>query len=101
MITDGQSQDDVAESAQRLRDAHVLMFAIGVTNLIDGIIFLFSTHFSIYFVQFMNYIRLPAVHTVCSRSSHSTNSTNDSPIILHGKCVEMSFVSAYSLIRLF
>ncbi len=35
VITDGQSQDDVTESAQRLRDSHVLMFAIGVTDLID------------------------------------------------------------------
>lgn len=35
VITDGQSQDDVAEPAQRLRDAHVMVYAIGVTNLVN------------------------------------------------------------------
>lgn len=35
VVTDGQSQDDVAEPAQRLRDAHILVYAIGVTNLVN------------------------------------------------------------------
>ncbi|KAL4002319.1 von Willebrand factor type A domain family protein [Acanthocheilonema viteae] len=35
VVTDGQSQDSVAESAQQLRDAHVMMYAIGVTNLVN------------------------------------------------------------------
>lgn len=35
VVTDGQSQDDVAEPAQRLRDAHVMVYAIGVTNLVN------------------------------------------------------------------
>lgn len=35
LVTDGQSQDEVAEAAQRLRDAQVLIYAIGVTNLIN------------------------------------------------------------------
>lgn len=35
IVTDGQSQDDVAEPAQRLRDAHVMVYAIGVTNLVN------------------------------------------------------------------
>jgi len=49
VLTDGQSQDEVAEagssrsilphkktcSAQRLRDAHVLVYAIGVSNLVN------------------------------------------------------------------
>uniref|UniRef100_A0AC34GTU8 Uncharacterized protein n=1 Tax=Panagrolaimus sp. ES5 TaxID=591445 RepID=A0AC34GTU8_9BILA len=35
VITDGQSQDNVAEPAQRLRDAHVMIYAIGVTNLVN------------------------------------------------------------------
>ncbi|CAD5215314.1 unnamed protein product [Bursaphelenchus okinawaensis] len=35
VVTDGQSQDDVAEAAQRLKDAHVMVYAIGVTNLVN------------------------------------------------------------------
>nr|CAD2165253.1 unnamed protein product [Meloidogyne enterolobii] len=35
VLTDGQSQDEVAEAAQRLRDAHVLVYAIGVSNLVN------------------------------------------------------------------
>ncbi|OZC11433.1 zona pellucida-like domain protein [Onchocerca flexuosa] len=35
VVTDGQSQDSVAEEAQRLRDAHVMLYAIGVTNLVN------------------------------------------------------------------
>lgn len=35
MVTDGQSQDSVAEAAQELRDAHVMLYAIGVTNLVN------------------------------------------------------------------
>lgn len=35
IVTDGQSQDSVAESAQQLRDAHVMLYAIGVTNLVN------------------------------------------------------------------
>uniref|UniRef100_A0A183DLR0 VWFA domain-containing protein n=1 Tax=Gongylonema pulchrum TaxID=637853 RepID=A0A183DLR0_9BILA len=35
VVTDGQSQDSVAEAAQRLRDAHVMIYAIGVTNLVN------------------------------------------------------------------
>ncbi|KAM3723953.1 Cuticlin-6 [Dirofilaria immitis] len=35
VVTDGQSQDNVAEEAQRLRDAHVMLYAIGVTNLVN------------------------------------------------------------------
>ena len=35
VVTDGQSQDDVAEASQRLRDAHVMVYAIGVTNLVN------------------------------------------------------------------
>jgi hypothetical protein len=35
VVTDGQSQDDVSEPAQRLRDAHVMVYAIGVTNLVN------------------------------------------------------------------
>lgn len=35
VVTDGQSQDEVSESAQLLRDAHVMLYAIGVTNLIN------------------------------------------------------------------
>lgn len=35
VVTDGQSQDDVAEAAQQLRDAHVNIYAIGVTNLVN------------------------------------------------------------------
>lgn len=35
VVTDGQSQDSVAERAQQLRDAHVMMYAIGVTNLVN------------------------------------------------------------------
>uniref|UniRef100_A0A0R3RM22 VWFA domain-containing protein n=1 Tax=Elaeophora elaphi TaxID=1147741 RepID=A0A0R3RM22_9BILA len=35
VVTDGQSQDSVAESAQQLRNAHVMMYAIGVTNLVN------------------------------------------------------------------
>lgn len=35
LLTDGQSQDEVAEAAQRLRDSQVLIYAIGVTNLVN------------------------------------------------------------------
>ncbi|CAD6190362.1 unnamed protein product [Caenorhabditis auriculariae] len=35
VITDGQSQDDVSEPAQLLRDANVMIYAIGVTNLVN------------------------------------------------------------------
>uniref|UniRef100_A0A0N5AFP9 ZP domain-containing protein n=1 Tax=Syphacia muris TaxID=451379 RepID=A0A0N5AFP9_9BILA len=35
VLSDGQSQDDVSEPAQLLRDAHVMVYAIGVTNLIN------------------------------------------------------------------
>lgn len=35
MITDGQSQDDVSEPSQLLRDADVMVYAIGVTNLVN------------------------------------------------------------------
>lgn len=35
VVTDGQSQDEVAEAAQLLRDAHVTIFAVGVTNLVN------------------------------------------------------------------
>lgn len=34
-ITDGQSQDSVSEAAQQLRNAQVMMYAIGVTNLVN------------------------------------------------------------------
>ncbi|CAJ0941897.1 unnamed protein product, partial [Mesorhabditis belari] len=35
VVTDGQSQDDVASPSQLLRDAHILVYAIGVTNLVN------------------------------------------------------------------
>lgn len=35
VITDGQSQDDVSRPAQHLKDAQVLPYAIGVTNLVN------------------------------------------------------------------
>lgn len=35
VVTDGQSQDEVAEAAQLLKDAHVTIFAVGVTNLVN------------------------------------------------------------------
>ncbi|CAJ0578611.1 unnamed protein product, partial [Mesorhabditis spiculigera] len=35
VVTDGQSQDDVASPSQLLRDAHVLVYAVGVTNLVN------------------------------------------------------------------
>ncbi|CAJ0599868.1 unnamed protein product [Cylicocyclus nassatus] len=35
VVTDGQSQDEVAEQAQLLRDAHITVYAIGVTNLVN------------------------------------------------------------------
>uniref|UniRef100_A0A915EI39 VWFA domain-containing protein n=1 Tax=Ditylenchus dipsaci TaxID=166011 RepID=A0A915EI39_9BILA len=35
VVTDGQSQDDVSEPSQRLRDGQVLLYAIGVTNLVN------------------------------------------------------------------
>ncbi|KAI1721509.1 von willebrand factor type A domain-containing protein [Ditylenchus destructor] len=34
-VTDGQSQDDVSEPSHRLRDAQILVYAIGVTNLVN------------------------------------------------------------------
>ncbi|KAL3106120.1 hypothetical protein niasHT_027075 [Heterodera trifolii] len=35
VVTDGQSQDEVEESAKHLRDAQVMVYAIGVTNLVN------------------------------------------------------------------
>uniref|UniRef100_A0A183CA49 ZP domain-containing protein n=1 Tax=Globodera pallida TaxID=36090 RepID=A0A183CA49_GLOPA len=35
VVTDGQSQDEVEEAAQRLHDAQVMVYAIGVTNLVN------------------------------------------------------------------
>ncbi|VDK46136.1 unnamed protein product [Anisakis simplex] len=35
VVTDGQSQDPVSEISQQLRDAHILVYAIGVTNLVN------------------------------------------------------------------
>lgn len=35
VVTDGQSQDEVSEPAQVLRDAHITVYAIGVTNLVN------------------------------------------------------------------
>ncbi|PIO72013.1 zona pellucida-like domain protein [Teladorsagia circumcincta] len=35
VVTDGQSQDEVSEQAQLLRDAHIMLYAIGVTNLVN------------------------------------------------------------------
>ncbi|KIH61699.1 zona pellucida-like domain protein [Ancylostoma duodenale] len=35
VVTDGQSQDEVSEAAQLLRDAHIMLYAIGVTNLVN------------------------------------------------------------------
>lgn len=54
VVTDGQSQDDVAEPAQRLRDSHVLLYAIGVTNLVNvhqlhQVRTLLKTHFNKFF----------------------------------------------------
>ncbi|CAI4232425.1 unnamed protein product [Auanema sp. JU1783] len=35
VVTDGQSQDDVSEPSQQLREAHVMLYTIGVTNLVN------------------------------------------------------------------
>ncbi|KAL3089759.1 hypothetical protein niasHT_025249 [Heterodera trifolii] len=35
VVTDGQSQDEVEETAKRLRHAQVMVYAIGVTNLVN------------------------------------------------------------------
>ncbi|KAK6036292.1 von Willebrand factor type A domain protein [Cooperia oncophora] len=54
VVTDGQSQDEVSEQAQLLRDAHIMVYAIGVTNLVNVHQLHqldFSSHFEAYEVR--------------------------------------------------